>query len=282
MDSKNTRLIATKILFELIQNKISFAKSLENISGLPNHGLIQELCYGVTRWYFQLDFLAKQLLKKSLKRKDQDIYILILVGIYQLLYTDIPSYAVVSETVNTVREFNKKWATDLVNGILRNFLRKQKELLNKADQNPVAKYSHPKWLIERVQKVWPEHWQDILLSNNQHPPMSLRVNRRMITKEAYFEKLETHATDNPHCPMCLTLEKPCPTYQLPGFSEGEVSVQDCGAQLAIDLLEIKPKQRILDACAAPGGKTTHILEVQPDIQTLISIDNWHSCISEEE
>ena len=126
MDSKNPRLIATKILFELIQNKISFAKSLENISGLPNHGLIQELCYGVTRWYFQLDFLAKQLLKKSLKRKDQDIYILILVGIYQLLYTDIPSYAVVSETVNTVREFNKKWATDLVNGILRNFLRKQK------------------------------------------------------------------------------------------------------------------------------------------------------------
>ncbi|MEK6730592.1 MAG: 16S rRNA (cytosine(967)-C(5))-methyltransferase RsmB [Pseudomonadota bacterium] len=274
------RLFALEILFDLFIHRQSFSNLQQKLQTYPNpseRAYIQVLCYGVARWYLQLDFIAKRLLSKPLKQKDQNIYILILIGLYELLYTQTPDYAVVTEVVNTARALKKPWAQGLINAVLRNFLRrKKKELLKTVSDNEVASYSHPEWLLTRLKKEYPHAWKEIVTANNQHPPMSLRVNRNKISRDEYGEKLRhvgLRGNILQDYSDAILLEKPCAVGQLPGFSEGDVSVQDCGAQLAVTLLDLKPDQRVLDACAAPGGKTCHILEYEPNISTLVAIDH---------
>jgi 16S rRNA (cytosine967-C5)-methyltransferase len=237
-------------------------------------GLFQQLCYGVIRWYPTLETLSEQLLSKSLKAKDGDILALLLIGIYQLRSLRIPDHAAISETVNACKLLNKQWATGLMNACLRNYQRQQDVLEKSLTEQVVSLYAHPTWLIEKYQNDWSDNWQTILTANNQQPPMMLRVNCREFSQAEYLEllaKANIAAQAIENCPQGILLEQACDVFALPGFVDGAVSVQDGAAQQVADLLDIQPNQRILDACAAPGGKTCHILEIHPHNE-MIALD----------
>lgn len=274
-----SKITAAQIISDILLQKGSLSSKFPLAASVERHALIQEICFGVCRWFYRLDFIAKQLLKKSFGSKDDDIYALILIGLYQLIYMKTPENIVVSESVDAVKKINKSWAAGLVNATLRNFLRQKDSLLQKAEKNILAKYAHPQWLADKIKTVYPENWESILTANNQHPPLSLRMNRLKISREDYLKKLTSDkiaafASTESHCGIIL--EKPIDVKKLPGFEQGEFFVQDCGAQLAGELLDLKPGQCVLDACAAPGGKTTHLFEIEPKIKKLVAIDREES------
>lgn len=278
----NTRAAATQVLYDVIENGRSLSdalpEKLKKFSDKRDQALVQALCYEVCRWFFRLDAVADYLLDKPLKEKDQDIHILLLVGLCQLMEMRIPDYAAVGETVAVTMKFKKIWAKNLVNGVLRQYQRMAEEFKDKIANDEGCLYSHPAWYIGKIKKAWPENWEMILNANNQHPPMCLRVNQQYHSRDNYFKILsETlSGTIVPETTSGIILDAPVDVAELPGFSDGHVSVQDGAAQLAAELLMLEPGQRVLDACAAPGGKTTHILEVQPRLAELVAIDKDES------
>jgi len=271
----DARSVATKILTQVIAQRRSLSDCLilSNLKDSRERALAQALCYGVLRWQPRLQAILQALLRKPFKDKDYDIQALLLIGLYQHLYLRIPPHAATAATVNITRTLKKPWATGLVNGVLRNFQRQGEALLAKVDKNINVKLAHPPWIIKALQKDWPSQWQSIAEANNSHPPMSLRVNARAISRDDYLlslaaAKAEALAyTDNG-----ISLEQPMDVQRLPGFNQGWVSVQDGAAQLVAQLLDVPAGARVLDACAAPGGKMAHLLELY-DIGTLIAIDN---------
>ena len=268
---KNERFEALQILTNIIKNKTELSHLLAANKDLSP--LSKELCFGVCRQYFRLSILADKLLKK--RPKEIDLWIILLMGLYQLHYLRIPDYAVVKETVALVENIKKPWAKALVNAILRTYCREEATLIKSLENNEDFIYGHPKWLIKKIQKSWPHHWQDILKANDIHPPMSLRVNTKNNSVDEYLELLEKtqiNATKMQNSPSGISLNKPCDVNELPGFSLGNISVQDEAAQLAVRLLDLKPGLRLLDACAAPGGKTCHILETENQLVECIALD----------
>lgn len=275
----NVRALAAKILNQVVEQ----GQSLNNV--LPpaqqdlspkDKALLQVLCYGVLRTLPRLDFFCRALMDKALKGKQRDLHFLILVGFYQLLYTRIPSHAAVGETVNGAKELKKQALKGMVNGVLRNFLREQESLVEKADQQPALVYCHPSWLVKRLQSAYGDDLAaKIMDNNNQQAPMWLRVNALHYTRDQYQARLKDAEllsfslafNDN-----ALRLEKATDVYKLPGFAEGWVSVQDAAAQLAAHYLDAQAGDLVLDACAAPGGKTVHVLELQPDIKQMVAVD----------
>lgn len=275
----NIRADAATIITTVILQKKSLDDVLPGL--LPEYkmardkGLLQELCYGTLRWYHRLDAITKTLLTQTSKKTDPLIYSLILVGLYQLIYLRIPPHAALSETVNATRIFQKPWAASLVNAVLRNFTRNQEKILAQLEANFVARYSHPEWFIKLLQKSMPKQWREVLEANNEYPPMHLRVNLQKNSRDAYLEKLTSanlNADKSPNTLTAITMEKPLDISMLPDFFQGSISVQDLAAQYAADLLELAPGLRVLDACAAPGGKTCHILEHTPALQELVAVD----------
>lgn len=272
----NTRQSITKLLLPIINQKKSLSNLQDEISDEKNRAYIQEICFGVCRWYFQLTFIANQLIQKPLKEKDQDVAVLILMGLYELIYLRTPDHAVVSETVEAVKAMKKNWATGFVNAILRNFIRQKDSLMEKTNKNLEAHFSHPAWMIGKIKKAWPEAWQEILNTNNERAPMTLRVNQQSTSRDQYLQQLleaGIKAKPTSFSPVGIVLDSPCAVSALPGFFDGVVSVQDESAQLATELLDLQPEQIVLDACAAPGGKTCHILEMQPNLKKLVAVDH---------
>ncbi len=274
----NLRMLAARTVYQVLVHGRSLSdclpETLTRVHDVRDQSFLQALCYGVCRWYYRLDALAHSLLEKPLKLKDQDIHCLILVGLYQLTEMRVPAHAVLDETVSAAQAFKKPWAKGLVNAVLRSYQRSVVELNEKMQQSLVTLYAHPQWIIDQLQKNWLLEWQDILTANNQHPPFALRVNQKHISRERYLEKLTANnmsARIMPETQAGIILEQPIGVQDLPGFLIGEVSVQDGAAQLAVELLELKPGLRVLDICAAPGGKTAHILELQPGIE-LVAVD----------
>lgn len=271
------RSTAAKVIAEVAQKKHSLNAVLADaLPDLPENdrSLCQQLCYGVIRWYTQLETISQQLLNKPLRAKDGDIATLLLCGLYQLRSMRIPAHAAISETVNACKPLNKAWATGLINASLRNYQRKHLEIDALVAASHAANYAHPDWLIDRYKHDWPEQWQAILSANNQQPPMMLRVNQQQGSRDNYLARLnatEIAASKIAHCTEGIVLEKPCDVYGLPEFSEGAVSVQDGSSQLVAKLLDLTANLRILDACAAPGGKTCHLLEHYPD-NHVVAID----------
>lgn len=273
----NTRALAAQIIARVLTNGESLTDAfLENLSGKidsRDRGFIQELCYGVIRWYEPLTRTCDYLLKKPLKTNDKDIYALLLIGLYQFIYLKTADYAAINETVQAAKALNKNWAVALVNGVLRSFQRQQATLLKKLPKE--VWYAHPHWLIKKLQKAWPENWQAIIEANNQSPLMSLRVNRLKGSRDNYLQKLKNKAIAAEPSLLSqvgILLNERCSIHELPGFAEGEVSIQDTAAQLAAFLLRLQSGQNVLDACAAPGGKFTHILEIQPALHTCVAVD----------
>lgn len=274
----NLRAVAAMVLTSVMQGRSlteSLHSQLEKIADNRDRGFVQAVCYGVCRWFFQLDHICKNLLEKPLKSKDNDVYALLLVGLYQLIDMHVPPHAAVDETVSAVKDLRKIWAKGLVNKILREFLRKEADLKKVELMPEEAHFSHPDWIIEKLKEAYPHQWQSILVANNEHPPFSLRVNQTKISPEKYLDELsalgikadliqETHSG--------IQLQEPMNVKELPGFVEGVVSVQDGAAQLAASLLSLEPAQLVLDACAAPGGKTSHMLEWQPTL-VCVAIDH---------
>lgn len=271
----NTRLVAARVLSRVLQDGQSLTAALDNafsaIESGKDRAFIQALCYGVCRQFHRLDFILSQLLDKPLK--DADVKALALVGLYQLKFMRVKSHAAVSETVLAARK--KPWAKSLINAVLRTYLREQEELEHKADKFQVAALSHPDWLIKQIERDWPVQALRIFLENNQQPPMVLRVNLAKTSRENYLQLLtgqDIAAQAVGFCPSAIMLDKPVQVELLPGFADGLVSVQDTAAQLAAGFLDVKPGHRVLDVCAAPGGKTAHILESQPQLKELVAVD----------
>lgn len=274
------RALAAAIINNVINQGQSLTAALFELSPqLKNENdrsLLKELCYGSLRWQPRLLVLLQQLLKIPLKPKDNDIKALMLIGLYQLIYTRIPAHAAVSETVASAYALKKAWAAKLINAVLRRFIREKDQLLTLVDNNITAQYAHPAWLIETIQTAWPDQWEQILIANNQHPPLSCRVNARQYTREEYLTLLknaEIAALPIAYSTHGFIVENSLNITELPEFSQGAFSVQDGAAQFAADLLLLEKGQRVLDACAAPGGKTTHILEKERELEQVVAIDN---------
>ncbi len=232
---------------------------------------ITDLCYGTLRFGYRLEVLLAALLAKPLH--DEALRWLLLVGLYQLQYTRAAPYAVVDHAVQCAARLGKPQAAGLVNGVLRNFLRHREKLLAQASQSDVGRHAYPHWLIAKVRTQYPRSFAAILDAGNLHPPFTLRVNRRRTTPAGYLALLAQHGIVAVAVGAAgVTLERARPVMQLPGFDAGVVSVQDAAAQLAAPLLDIKPGMRVLDACAAPGGKTTHILEMAAVDLTALDTD----------
>jgi 16S rRNA (cytosine967-C5)-methyltransferase len=276
---KSARQIAILALLPVLEQGRSLTETLETqlpaLTDPRERALAQALAYGVMRGYWRFDWLLGQLLDKPLKKKDTDVRLALMLGFYQLLEMRIPDHAAVDETVKLAAAFRKPWARGLLNGVLRNFLRRREELLQAIEAEPVARTAHPAWLLERLQHDWPDRWDTITRANNQPPPLTLRVNSRRLDRNAALDRLAQAgipAHPVPHAAQAVIVDQPVPVEALPGFTDGALSVQDAAAQLAAPLLDCQPGQRVLDACAAPGGKTAHLLELQPELAGLVAVD----------
>ena len=238
-------------------------------------GAAADLSYGTLRFYGEIDANLTQLLEKPLT--DERLHALLLVAIYQLLHDKADAFTVVNQAVHAVSQLKrptaKSWAKGLVNAILRNFLRQKDQLATKLKTNEIAAFSYPQWWINKLKTQYPEQWQSILQTGNQHPPMTLRVNAQKITVDDYLQLLarqDIEATSLGN--EAIFLARPVPVEKIPGFSDGVVSVQDYGAQLAAYLLDVQNGHKVLDACCAPGGKTGHILELANVSMTALDND----------
>jgi 16S rRNA (cytosine967-C5)-methyltransferase len=270
----NPRLFAAQIIDQVTDGRSltdCLRSSLVSIEDPRDRSFIQAICYGVCRYYTCLDTILSCLLENPMKAKDSDVHALLLVGLYQLAYMRVPPHAAVAETVNATKKLNKPWARGLVNAILREYLRNQNEIIAENQIDPEYKYAHPLWWISAIKKAWPDHWEAVLEANNAHPPFALRVNSQQIARDDYLKKL-SQAQIIPETRSGLMLETPIPIENVEGFSKGMISVQDGAAQLAAELLDLAPHQRVLDACAAPGGKLTHILELEPELTACIAVE----------
>lgn len=222
-----------------------------------------------------LEWFIQQLITKPLKGKQRIIHYLIMVGIYQLRFTRIPPHASLAETVDGANALKLPQLKGLINAVLRQFQR-QEQILNEKANNNENNYLHPKWLLEKIQQVYPAQWKEILEANNQKPPMWLRVNQLYHSTNDYLMLLQQagiEASLSNDSKFAIKLQKPCAINKLPGFDQGWVTIQDLSAQRCVELLAPKNGEYILDLCAAPGGKTTYILELAPKADVLaVDID----------
>jgi 16S rRNA (cytosine967-C5)-methyltransferase len=239
-----------------------------------DRGLLQQLCYGTLRDGPRLQGILDQMLDKPLRSRDGDVRALLLCGLYQLESTRIPDHAAVSATVAATRDLGKTWARGMTNALLRRYQREGPQLLAALDE--AARHRHPEWLYQALHTQWPEQAHGIIAANNTQPPMTLRVNAARVSREGYQGRLVAvgiKARTGNLSPQALQLEQPRDVHQLPGFEDGLASVQDEAAQMAAILLQAKAGDRVLDACAAPGGKACHILELQPRLGGLVALDS---------
>ncbi|MCW2268890.1 MULTISPECIES: 16S rRNA (cytosine(967)-C(5))-methyltransferase RsmB [Pseudomonas] len=274
----NPRLAAARALAAVLSGKASLNSSLPaqlDKVDVRDRGLTQDLAFGTARWQPRLSALAERLLQKPFKKADADVEALLLVGLYQLLYTRIPAHAALGETVGCADKLKKPWAKALLNAVLRRAQRESSDILAELERDPVVRTAHPRWLQKSLKAFWPEQWETICAANNAHPPMILRVNRRHHSRDAYLQLLSEAGIEATPCQFSvdgIVLAQACDVRSLPGFDQGWISVQDEAAQLAADLLDLAPGQRVLDACCAPGGKTCHLLEAQAGLDAVVAID----------
>lgn len=258
------QLEAAKIVSKVVRGGRNLTEvlgeSLRRQSNLTaqERGALQDLCYGTLRYYSRLAFMLDSLLERRVQ--ESPLRCLLLVALYQLQHTRAGQHAIVDHAVRATKNFNGA-ASGLVNAVLRNFLRKQPALQEAADRNEESRYAYPQWWIDALRSQYGEQAASVLEAGNRHPPMTLRVNARQTTTAEYQALLaEQDIASRLVEPGALILERPLAVERLPRFAEGWVSVQDAGAQYAAHFLDVHDGMRVLDACAAPGGKSVHLLE----------------------
>ncbi|ELK3679527.1 16S rRNA (cytosine(967)-C(5))-methyltransferase RsmB [Vibrio fluvialis] len=262
----NVRAAAAQVLFQVVDKGQSLSMALpaaqQNIRP-RDHALLQEICYGALRYLPRLESIANALMDNPLKGKQRVFHHLILVGIYQLSFMRIPAHAAVGETVEGAQDLKGPRLRGLINAVLRNYQRNQEQLDAQAVSHNAGKYGHPSWLLKLLQNAYPQQWEAIVEANNSKAPMWLRVNHQHHDRDAYQALLNNENIDSSlhsQAEDALKLAAPCDVTKLPGFEKGWVSVQDAAAQLSLHYLQPQDGELILDCCAAPGGKTAHILE----------------------
>ena len=280
----NLRALAARCTFAVVDKGRSLAdelpQQLAKIEG-KDKGLLQELCYGVLRHLPELEYDVREFIKKPLTGKQRVGHFLMLVGVYQIKYTRIPDHAAFNETVSACKPLKCDHLKGLINGVLRNFQRQQAAKESEGSEESPTQlpdaiaFNHPSWFIKKVQLAYPEKWQDVLNANMQRPPMWLRVNQLHHNVDEYLallakENIEHLLVDEKSGAIRLT--EAIDVNKLLGFQLGWVSIQDGAAQQAARLLDCQPDDNVLDCCAAPGGKTCHILEYSPKIKAMTAID----------
>jgi len=267
------RAVAANVLLA-VENGQSLSQCLPvALSQLPpeQRPQLQAICYGSCRWFHRLDDELNQRLKKPLRKPDRVIHHLMLVALFQLRFSEQATYAVLNETVEACRELDKPHLTGLVNGVLRAAEREGAP----EPEGDSSRFSHPVWMVEKLRHNWPDDWPAILNANNTRAPMTLRVNALRFSREDYLKLLTEAgigARPTRFAPFGIQLDHPVPVDRLPWFEDGGASVQDEAAQLCTTLLNLQPGQRVLDACAAPGGKTCAILEACTGLSEVVAID----------
>jgi len=275
----NIRALAAKTLFHVADKGRSLSDILPEyqlkVEG-KDKALLQEICFGVLRFLPELEYTAQQFIDKPIKGKQRVFHFLILVGIYQIKHTRIPDHAALSETVAACKPLKNIHLKGLVNAVLRNFQRDIENIKGEVNTNlpDAIKFNHPSWFIKKIKAAYPEQWQAILSANLAKPPMWLRVNQQHNTIAQYQKKLtqlDIDISEQDELSGALLLTKPIDVNKLPDFAAGHSSIQDAAAQQAALLLAPQKNDHILDCCAAPGGKTCHILELEPTV-SMTAID----------
>lgn len=266
----NARRTALAALGEVLDDGRALGEvaAFESLSGSRDRAFARRLAYGVLRWKGALDWLADALLTRPVRQRERAVRRLLLLGLYQLWQEDTDPHAAVHETAETARLVGKPWAVGLINAVLRNFQRRRDTLLAELERHP-ERLAHPDWLLGALRDDWPTDWAAIAEANNQPAPLWLRHNAASGSLQDARRSLVDHGftvRGHPLAPRALAVEPAAPVTALPGFAEGRLSVQDPAAQLAAGLLDPRPGDRVLDACAAPGGKTCHLLEGTPDLR----------------
>ncbi len=275
----NVRAAAASVVFQVVDQGASLSSVLPEAQKKikpRDHALLQEICFGVLRYLPRLEAAAHELISQPLTGKKRVFHHLILVGLYQIQFMRIPDHAAVGETVSATQDLKGSRLRGLVNAILRNYQRNSASIDQRLQdsKHDAVQYCHPKWLLKALQESYPEQWQAIVTANNHKAPMWLRINHQHHTTESYLKLLEEQNIDvslHPEAKDAIKLATPCDVKLLPGFEQGWVSVQDAAAQLSVHYLAPQAKELILDCCAAPGGKTAHILEQIPDAQ-VVAVD----------
>jgi 16S rRNA (cytosine967-C5)-methyltransferase len=275
--SARVRARAARIVAEVA----SHGRSLDGLiiddasASRQERGLLRSLCYDSIRWYIRLDAMLDRLLTRPGQKLEPELRALAIVGLCQLLHTDIPAHAAVTETVNAARLLGRPRAAGMINAILRRVQRERLTLSADLDRRVALRTAHPYWFVDRLREDWGAQSEAILRANNERPPFWVRVNRLRSTGADYRKRLEAHGFAvgaNMFDDEALLLERAVDVNELPGFAAGEASVQDAAAQLAARLVDPHAGERVLDACAAPGGKTGHLLELAPGLAELAAID----------
>ncbi len=270
------RAAAAKVVDAVAVHGRSLDNALQEQEGKvdpADQPMLRMLCYGTLRNHFRLRADVAKLLDRPLKARDSVIESLLAIGLFQLRDTRVPQHAAVSITVDAARMLRRPKYSGLINAVLRNYLRQ--DLANAEPEDDESRFNHPAWFIDALREDWPEHWQQILEANNEKAPMWLRVNRKRLTATDYLKRYAE--PEDGHQLVsgfvhAIRLASPLPVARLPGFADGDVSVQDAAAQIAAPWLLMHGGMRILDACAAPGGKTGHLLELASPDSTLTAID----------
>lgn len=273
MKKHSVRAVAAQIILQVLDQGKSLSTLIpEAQSQLDSKDLawVQETTFGICRVLPRLEAIIKLLVEKPLKNKTRLVHCLLLVGLYQLLYMRVPPHAAVDEVVNATKVLKLDSFRALTNGVLRRFLREQEAILAKVDKH--WQTLHPEWLVNKLKQAYP-NWREIVDANNQKPPMWIRVNTQRTNRADYVALLGDLAKNHKEVTACVPdcavlLDKAVLVSQLPYFEQGWVTVQDAHAQWSAELLDAQNGELILDACAAPGGKTTHILEKAPQAKVI--------------
>jgi len=278
MAAETVRIKAVKVLLQIIVDKRTLNQVLlRPLFDLSNKdwGLLQEIVYGVLRFYFRLDKIVSVLVEKPLKEKDKDLEIAIMIGLYQLEYMRVPEYAALATAVELGRSLNKSWSTGLINAVLRNYQKRKEKIEVLLERSGPYLYAHSGWMVKRIKQDWPQDYVKIFSENNCKAQQWLRVNTAVISLEGYCQLLTSedigYQLSRDH-PTGLRLDSPITSEKLMGYTCGQVSIQDGASQLVTPLLGLGDGLRVLDACAAPGGKTAQMLEFGFDLACLLAVD----------
>ncbi|PWK92405.1 16S rRNA (cytosine(967)-C(5))-methyltransferase RsmB [Fulvimonas soli] len=265
--SADVRALAAQALARVALRGVSLREAMErHAPKLPDprdRALLTALLSDGARWWPRFDAALDRLLDQPLRQKEPEVHALLVLGLVQLEILELADYAAVAATVEATRALKRPRLAGLANAVLRRWQRERATHLAALDADPRTRHAHPAWLARAIARDWPAQADAVMAADNREPPLTLRVNRRRTTRAALLERLRADGqTAEPHAWLADAVVLPHSTdvTRLPGFAEGWFAVQDGAAQVAADLLDARGGQRVLDACAAPGGKACHLLE----------------------